>query len=131
LDVHYRHGTASNLGGEALARLLGWRRSGPRFVRNSSTPIAILRSAVQAGSRPSPSYRRAIDSGTAGDLVEPVDARATAWLASTAYDPVYGARPVIQRELQNPRTQQILDGRIPDGATVHVGASDKALASAT
>jgi ATP-dependent Clp protease ATP-binding subunit ClpB len=48
------------------------------------------------------------------------------WLADKGYDPVYGARPlkrVIQRELQNPLAQQILEGRIPDGATVHVTAS--------
>jgi ATP-dependent Clp protease ATP-binding subunit ClpB len=30
---------------------------------------------------------------------------------------------VIQRELQNPLAQQILEGRIPDGATVRVTAS--------
>jgi ATP-dependent Clp protease ATP-binding subunit ClpB len=30
---------------------------------------------------------------------------------------------VIQRELQNPLAQQILEGSIPDGATVHVTAS--------
>ena len=30
---------------------------------------------------------------------------------------------MIQRELQNPLAQQILEGRIPDGATVHVTAS--------
>jgi ATP-dependent Clp protease ATP-binding subunit ClpB len=55
-----------------------------------------------------------------------LDAAAEAWLADKGYDPVYGARPlkrVIQRELQNPLAQQILEGRIPDGATVHVGAS--------
>ena len=59
-----------------------------------------------------------------------VDAAASAWLANTGYDPVYGARPlkrVIQRELQNPLAQQILEGRIPDGSTVHVGAGDKGL----
>jgi ATP-dependent Clp protease ATP-binding subunit ClpB len=59
-----------------------------------------------------------------------VDATASAWLANAGYDPVYGARPlkrVIQRELQNPLAQQILDGRIPDGATVHVSAGDKGL----
>jgi ATP-dependent Clp protease ATP-binding subunit ClpB len=59
-----------------------------------------------------------------------VDSTASAWLANAGYDPVYGARPlkrVIQRELQNPLAQQILDGRIPDGATVHVGATDKGL----
>jgi ATP-dependent Clp protease ATP-binding subunit ClpB len=55
-----------------------------------------------------------------------LDGAATAWLADAGYDPVYGARPlkrVIQRELQNPLAQQILEGRIPDGATVKVTAS--------
>jgi ATP-dependent Clp protease ATP-binding subunit ClpB len=59
-----------------------------------------------------------------------VDSAASAWLANTGYDPVYGARPlkrVIQRELQNPLAQQILQGHIPDGSTVHVGAGDKGL----
>jgi ATP-dependent Clp protease ATP-binding subunit ClpB len=59
-----------------------------------------------------------------------VDASAGNWLATAGYDPVYGARPlkrVIQRELQNPLAQQILEGRIPDGAIVHVGAGDKGL----
>jgi ATP-dependent Clp protease ATP-binding subunit ClpB len=59
-----------------------------------------------------------------------VDATASAWLANAGYDPVYGARPlkrVIQRELQNPLAQQILEGHIPDGSTVHVGAGDKGL----
>jgi ATP-dependent Clp protease ATP-binding subunit ClpB len=55
-----------------------------------------------------------------------LDGAAEVWLADKGYDPVYGARPlkrVIQRELQNPLAQQILEGRIPDGSTVHVGAS--------
>jgi ATP-dependent Clp protease ATP-binding subunit ClpB len=55
-----------------------------------------------------------------------LDSAATKWLADAGYDPVYGARPlkrVIQRELQNPLAQQILEGRIPDGATVKVSAS--------
>jgi ATP-dependent Clp protease ATP-binding subunit ClpB len=55
-----------------------------------------------------------------------LDAAAEAWLADKGYDPVYGARPlkrVIQRELQNPLAQQILEGRIPDGATVRVTAT--------
>jgi ATP-dependent Clp protease ATP-binding subunit ClpB len=59
-----------------------------------------------------------------------VDAAASAWLANAGYDPVYGARPlkrVIQRELQNSLAQQILEGHIPDGSTVHVGAGDKGL----
>jgi ATP-dependent Clp protease ATP-binding subunit ClpB len=55
-----------------------------------------------------------------------LDAKATAWLADAGYDPVYGARPlkrVIQRELQNPLAQRILEGRIADGATVKITAS--------
>jgi ATP-dependent Clp protease ATP-binding subunit ClpB len=59
-----------------------------------------------------------------------IDGAASAWLANAGYDPVYGARPlkrVIQRELQNPLAQQILEGHIPDGSTVHVGAGDKGL----
>src|SRR5438045_7578738 len=59
-----------------------------------------------------------------------IDGAAEAWLADKGYDPVYGARPlkrVIQRELQNPLAQQILEGHIPDGSTVHVGADDKGL----
>jgi ATP-dependent Clp protease ATP-binding subunit ClpB len=55
-----------------------------------------------------------------------LDGAAEAWLADKGYDPVYGARPlkrVIQRELQNPLAQQILEGRIPDGSSVHVSAS--------
>jgi len=59
-----------------------------------------------------------------------MDAAADAWLATAGYDPVYGARPlkrVIQRELQNPLAQQILEGRIADGAAVEVGANDRGL----
>ncbi|MFZ2004385.1 MAG: ATP-dependent chaperone ClpB [Stellaceae bacterium] len=55
-----------------------------------------------------------------------LDAKATAWLADAGYDPVYGARPlkrVIQRELQNPLAQRILEGRIADGTTVKITAS--------
>ncbi|MBV9825696.1 MAG: ATP-dependent chaperone ClpB [Alphaproteobacteria bacterium] len=55
-----------------------------------------------------------------------LDAAGETWLADKGYDPVYGARPlkrVIQRELQNPLAQQILQGRIPDGSTVRVTAS--------
>jgi ATP-dependent Clp protease ATP-binding subunit ClpB len=55
-----------------------------------------------------------------------VDAAAENWLGEKGYDPVYGARPlkrVIQRELQNPLAQKILEGQIPDGAAVHIGAS--------
>jgi ATP-dependent Clp protease ATP-binding subunit ClpB len=55
-----------------------------------------------------------------------IDAKALAWIGNAGYDPVYGARPlkrVIQRELQNPLAQRILEGRIADGAVVKVTAS--------
>ena len=56
-----------------------------------------------------------------------LDSSAMTWLANSGYDPVYGARPlkrVIQRELQNPLAQAILEGRIPDGAHVQVIVRD-------
>ena len=55
-----------------------------------------------------------------------LDDAAKKWLADAGYDPVYGARPlkrVIQRALQNPLASQILEGTIPDGATVSVSAN--------
>ncbi|MGD0192822.1 MAG: ATP-dependent chaperone ClpB [Rhizomicrobium sp.] len=49
--------------------------------------------------------------------------RAREWLAQAGYDPVYGARPlkrVIQRRLQDPLAQLLLEGKISDGDTVNV-----------
>jgi len=54
-----------------------------------------------------------------------LDASARDWLATTGYDPVYGARPlkrVIQAHLQNPLATMLLEGGIHDGETVHVTA---------
>jgi ATP-dependent Clp protease ATP-binding subunit ClpB len=59
-----------------------------------------------------------------------LDEQATAWLANTGYDAVYGARPlkrVIQKNLQDPLAQQILAGAIKDGATVAVAVRGGAL----
>ncbi len=59
-----------------------------------------------------------------------LDKKATEWLAHAGYDPVYGARPlkrVIQRRLQDPLAQMILEGRIADGACVKVSASKTGL----
>jgi ATP-dependent Clp protease ATP-binding subunit ClpA len=50
---------------------------------------------------------------------------ARAWLAGTGYDPVYGARPlgrVIQREVRDRLTDEILFGELEHGGTVTVGA---------
>jgi ATP-dependent Clp protease ATP-binding subunit ClpB len=59
-----------------------------------------------------------------------LDDKARNWLAATGYDPVYGARPlkrVIQRRLQDPLAQMLLEGEIGDGATVKVGAGKTGL----
>ena len=55
-----------------------------------------------------------------------LDQRATDWLAEAGYDPVYGARPlkrVIQRSLQNPLAQKLLEGAVRDNSAVEVSAT--------
>jgi len=55
-----------------------------------------------------------------------LDTAARDWLAKAGYDPVYGARPLkraIQRQLQNPLANLILEGAIADGGTVNVSAT--------
>jgi ATP-dependent Clp protease ATP-binding subunit ClpB len=59
-----------------------------------------------------------------------LDDKARHWLGNSGYDPVYGARPlkrVIQRRLQDPLAQLILEGNISDGSHVKVGASKTGL----
>ncbi|HKU65732.1 MAG TPA: ATP-dependent chaperone ClpB [Rhizomicrobium sp.] len=59
-----------------------------------------------------------------------LDDKARHWLGNAGYDPVYGARPlkrVIQRRLQDPLAQMILEGKIGEGAQVEVGASKTGL----
>ena len=59
-----------------------------------------------------------------------LDDDAMRWLADAGYDPVYGARPlkrVIQRALQNPLANKILEGGIAEGDLVHVTTGDGGL----
>ncbi len=59
-----------------------------------------------------------------------LDGAARGWLADQGYDPVYGARPLkrtIQRALENPLAQAILEGRIEDGAEIKVSAGKDGL----
>jgi len=59
-----------------------------------------------------------------------LDDKARTWLGNAGYDPVYGARPlkrVIQRRLQDPLAQLLLEGRVGDGETVTVSASKTGL----
>jgi len=58
---------------------------------------------------------------------------ARSWLAETAYDPVYGARPlkrVIQRHLQDPIANLILEGKVTDGQTIRVAPGKTGLSIA-
>ncbi len=62
-----------------------------------------------------------------------VDNAALTWIANEGYDPIYGARPlkrVIQRSLQNPLAQLILEGAVRDGDTVKVTVQDGELSVA-
>ena len=55
---------------------------------------------------------------------------ARAWLAKKGYDPKFGARPLarlIQTEVRNPLTDEILFGRLEHGGTVRIGLVDDAL----
>jgi ATP-dependent Clp protease ATP-binding subunit ClpB len=63
-------------------------------------------------------------------IVITLDDKARHWLGNAGYDPVYGARPlkrVIQRRLQDPLAQMILEGKIGEGATIKVSASKTGL----
>ena len=55
---------------------------------------------------------------------------ARAWLAGKGYDPTYGARPLarlIQTEVRNPLTDEILFGRLEHGGTVRIGLDGETL----
>ncbi len=59
-----------------------------------------------------------------------LDKRAQEWLAQAGYDPVYGARPlkrVMQKRLQDPLAQLILEGKIADGSKAKVGVGKSGL----
>ena len=49
------------------------------------------------------------------------------WLGRVGYDPVYGARPLkraVQRYLQDPLAEMLLEGKVPDGSKVTVDEGD-------
>jgi ATP-dependent Clp protease ATP-binding subunit ClpA len=59
-----------------------------------------------------------------------LEPEARAWLAHKGYDPVYGARPlarVIQTDVRDPLTDEILFGKLEDGGTVTIGLADDKL----
>jgi ATP-dependent Clp protease ATP-binding subunit ClpB len=59
-----------------------------------------------------------------------LDDAARDWLAMEGYDPAYGARPLkraIQKNVQDPLSELVLEGRIKDGDIVRISASDAGL----
>ena len=55
---------------------------------------------------------------------------ARAWLGTKGYDPVFGARPlgrVVQKEVRDPLTDEILFGKLEQGGTVTIDAADDRL----
>ena len=56
-----------------------------------------------------------------------LDEGAKTWLCNKGYDPAYGARPlkrVIQKYVQDPMAEMILQGKVRDGARVDVSVRD-------
>jgi len=56
-----------------------------------------------------------------------LEPEARAWLAEKGFDPIYGARPlarVIQTEVRDPLTDEILFGRLEGGGTVTIGLKE-------
>jgi ATP-dependent Clp protease ATP-binding subunit ClpB len=56
-----------------------------------------------------------------------LDETAKTWLGNKGYDPAYGARPlkrVIQKYVQDPMAEMILEGKVHDGETVDVSVRD-------
>jgi len=56
-----------------------------------------------------------------------LESNAREWLAAKGYDPVYGARPlsrVIQTDVRNPLTDEVLFGRLENGGTVRISLRD-------
>jgi ATP-dependent Clp protease ATP-binding subunit ClpA len=55
---------------------------------------------------------------------------ARSWLARKGYDPVFGARPlgrVVQRDVRDPLTDEILFGKLENGGTVTIGTAGEEL----
>jgi ATP-dependent Clp protease ATP-binding subunit ClpB len=60
-----------------------------------------------------------------------LDPAAREWLAEKGWDPAYGARPlkrVIQKSVQDPLAELILDGSVKDGEKVTISAGKQGLA---
>lgn len=57
-----------------------------------------------------------------------IDPKAKSWLAQKGYDPVYGARPlarVIQTEIKDPLSEEILFGQLIEGGQTSIGLASE------
>ncbi len=62
------------------------------------------------------------------DLV--ISSEAKDFLANEGYSPMYGARPLrraIQRWIENPLAEEVLEGKFPEGSTIQIEVSDNHL----
>jgi len=69
-----------------------------------------------------------VSSSKRSHSIFPISAKAL--LAREGYDPVYGARPLrrtIQKEILDPLSIDILEGKVREGQTVHIDARNGAL----
>jgi ATP-dependent Clp protease ATP-binding subunit ClpB len=63
-------------------------------------------------------------------IIVELDEAAKEWLGKKGYDAAYGARPlkrVIQKFVQDPLAEMLLDGKIHDGETVKITAGKDGL----
>ena len=68
---------------------------------------------------------------TSHDLSLRLSEEAKDWLADRGFDPAFGARPlkrVMQREVSNELSKELLDGRVEDGDTVRIELAGDGLA---
>ena len=104
------------------------RRCAPRSSRSSSTGSTTSWSSTRSAR---PSWRRIVDLQVEHlrrrladrRLALDVTEAARDWLASTGYDPVYGARPLrrlVQSAIGDQLARALLSGEVRDGDTVHV-----------
>jgi ATP-dependent Clp protease ATP-binding subunit ClpB len=59
-----------------------------------------------------------------------LDHQAKEWLGKKGYDPAYGARPLkraIQKYVQDPLAEMLLEGKVHDGDKVEISASKDGL----
>ena len=62
------------------------------------------------------------------DLTMEFGAEAKKFLVNVGYDPAYGARPLrraVQQYIEDPLSEEVLRGNIPDGSTIYVEPDEK------